>query len=86
MGLSSRRLFLYSLVLVVYLPAELKAQTTTSGSLTGIVTDQSGAVLLDAVVQIKDNNKGRIQSTKTDFDGVYRFYFLAPDKYALKKG
>jgi hypothetical protein len=82
-GLWRLRLFSYCLGLVVYLSLELNAQTTTSGSLAGIVTDQSGAVVPDAVVQIKDNNKGRTQSTKTDFDGAYRFYFLAPDVYVL---
>ena len=60
-----------------------RAQTTTSGSLTGVITDQSNAVVPAAVVEIKDNAKGTSQSTKTDWEGVYRFFFLWPARYTL---
>ena len=59
------------------------AQTTTSGGLTGVVSDPSHAVVPDAVVELRDNNKGTIQTAKTDGDGVYRFFFLAPGRYTL---
>jgi hypothetical protein len=62
----------------------LNAQTTSSGGLTGVVTDQSKAVVPDADVEIKDSRKGTIQSIKTDREGVYRFFFLAPSTYTLK--
>src|ERR1700756_702951 len=61
----------------------MSAQTTTSGGLTGVVTDQTEAVVRDAEVEIKDTNKGNVQSTKTDRDGVYGFSFLAPSRYTL---
>ena len=61
----------------------LRAQTTTSGGLTGVVTDASQAVVPDAVVEIKDNTKGTSQSGRTDHDGVYQFFFLAPGMYFL---
>jgi hypothetical protein len=60
-----------------------RAQTTTSGGLTGVVSDPSHAVVPDAGVELRDNNKGAIQSAKTDSYGVYRFYFLAPGRYTL---
>ncbi len=59
------------------------AQTTTSGSLTGVVSDPTGAVLPDTDIQIQDNAKGTTQSTKTDREGVYRFFFLPPSRYTL---
>jgi Carboxypeptidase regulatory-like domain len=62
---------------------KLDAQTTTSGALAGIVTDQSGAVVPDSNVEIKDNAKGTTQSSKTDHEGVYQFFFLAPGRYTL---
>ena len=62
----------------------LDAQTTTSGALMGVVTDPSNAVVADANVEIRDDVKGIIQETKTDREGVYRFFFLAPSRYALK--
>ena len=45
--------------------------------------DASHAVVPDAVVEIKDNTKGTNQSAKTDHDGVYQFFFLAPGRYVL---
>jgi len=62
---------------------KLNAQTTTSGGLTGVVTDSSHALVPDANVEIKDNAKGTIQETKTDHHGVYRFFFVAPARYML---
>jgi hypothetical protein len=67
----------------VLLLGEVNAQTTTSGALAGVVSDQSHAVVADAQVQIKDAAKGRTQSTKTDNEGVYRFFFLLPGRYTL---
>src|SRR6266498_3862098 len=63
---------------------ELSAQTTTSGALAGVVTDQSDAVVPDADVDIKDNAKGTTQSSKTGRKGAYQFSFLAPGRYTLK--
>jgi hypothetical protein len=71
------------LLLVPCLSHKLDAQTTTSGGLTGVITDPSGAVVPDANVEIRDNAKGTIQSTKTDRVGVCQFSFLAPAKYTL---
>jgi len=70
-------------VLTICPPSDLTAQTTTSGALAGVVTDQSNAVIPDADVEIRDNSKGTTQSTKTDREGVYRFFFLLPGAYTL---
>jgi hypothetical protein len=71
------------LVLAVCGPSQLSAQTTTSGALAGVVTDQSSAVVPGAVVEIRDKAKGTTQSTKTDREGAYEFFFLAPGRYTL---
>ena len=76
-------LFLAVFLVAAFLLSKLNAQTTTSGGLTGVVTDPSHAVVPDAVVEIKDNAKGTTQSTKTDQEGVYEFSFLAPGRYTL---
>src|SRR5271157_520359 len=60
-----------------------RAQTTTSGGLTGVVSDPSQSVVPDVNVEIRDNTKGTTQATKTDSDGVYRFFFVAPGNYTL---
>jgi hypothetical protein len=62
---------------------DLNAQTTNSGGLTGAVSDPSHALVPGAVVELRDNAKGTVQTAKTDAEGVYRFFFLAPSKYTL---
>jgi hypothetical protein len=58
-------------------------QTTTSGALAGVVADKSNAVVTDANVEVRDNAKATTQTTKTDREGVYRFFFLLPGRYTL---
>ncbi len=77
------RLFFSTLLLAISFSNELTAQTTTSGGLTGVVTDPTYAVVPGADVEIRDTAKGMTQSTKTDHEGVYRFFFLAPGRYTL---
>jgi Carboxypeptidase regulatory-like domain len=59
------------------------AQTTSSGALTGVITDQTNAVVRDAAIEIKDRSRGTTRSTKTDREGLYQFFFLVPGKYVL---
>jgi hypothetical protein len=67
---------LLAVLLVTASPVnKLNAQTRNSGGLTGVVTDPSHAVVPDASVDIKDDAKGTIQSTKTDREGVYHSLF-----------
>jgi hypothetical protein len=83
MRLRPRCVLLSALLLAILLTNELGAQTTNSGGLTGVVTDQSNAVMPNAQVEIKDTRQGTTQSTKTDPQGVYRFFFLPPSTYTL---
>src|SRR3984885_733646 len=75
--------FLPLLMLLLCLPYKSGAQTTTSGGLTGVVTDPSRAVVPGAKIEIADTARCTTQSTKTDREGVYQFFFLAPGKYRL---
>lgn len=59
------------------------AQTTSSGALTGVITDSSDAVVPNAEIEIKDSARGTTHSTKTDREGLYQFFFLAPGKYIM---
>ena len=83
MRLRSVILLLAILLPVLCLSHQLFGQTTTSGGLTGVVSDPSDAVVPGALVEIKDSAKGTVQSAKTDRDGVYRFFFLTPSRYTL---
>ena len=70
-------------ILVVSLDYKLYTQTATSGGLTGVVTDATGAVLPGADIEIRDHNKGTALSTRTDRQGGYEFFFLWPSRYIL---
>src|SRR5580658_10848366 len=71
MRLRPMSLLLLGVLLVAVSPLDtLNAQTTTSGGLTGVVTDPSHALVSDADIEIRDNAKGTTQSTKTDREGV----------------
>lgn len=83
MRLQAIRALIVATLSAIALATELNAQTTTSGGLTGVVTDQSSAVLPNANVEIKDDGKGITQLTRTDQQGVYQFFFLAPSRYKL---
>jgi hypothetical protein len=61
----------------------LAAQTSTSGDITGVVTDQTGAIVPDAKVTLKDNAKGNSQDATTNREGVYHFYLLTPSSYTV---
>jgi len=77
---------------VVPLPetAELTPQTHESamlgglGSLSGVVTDASGAVVENAQVQIVNTATGAANSTTTDNQGRYEFDDLAAGNYRLE--
>ena len=75
--------FLIMPLVLVLFPEALKAQSTTTGGLTGVVTDPSGAIVPDAVVELQDNRKGDTQSTITNGDGEYVYSFLRPGSYVL---
>jgi hypothetical protein len=76
--------FLLPISVIALCPTNrLGAQTTTSGGLTGVVSDPSHAVVPEAAVELRDRAKGSIQRARTNGDGVYRFFFLAPGRYTL---
>ncbi len=63
--------------------ATLLAQTVTSGDVTGTITDQTGAVLPNATVTLKNNATGAAQTTTTNAQGFYRFPFQSPGSYTV---
>src|ERR1700751_3751728 len=77
------RVVITSLLFVVA-TSNLIAQTTASGSLTGTVMDPSDHFVPGANVELRDNAKGTLQSTKTDAEGAYVFSFLLPGSYDLR--
>ena len=74
----------FALLVVLSLGStRVSAQTQSTGDITGVVTDASGAVVPGAKIVLKDNAKGNTQDSTTNKDGSYRFYLLSPGSYTV---
>ena len=74
-----------AIAILVALPAILSAQTTVStGSIQGIVTDQTGAVISGAKVSITNKATGRVVNATTTSAGVYTSGALTPGSYVVR--
>jgi hypothetical protein len=76
-------LLTFSVVLALLVPSVVLAQSTTTGAISGTVTDQSGAILPDVSVTLKSASKGFTQTVKTNNQGAYQFSLLEPGVYTV---
>jgi hypothetical protein len=65
------------------LPARSASAQEFRGTISGTVTDSSGAIIKDAQVTITEINTGTINRTKTDSAGQYVIPFLQPGAYQI---
>ena len=72
------RLLLVPAVVLAASATCLSAQTTTTGAVNGVITDQSGAVVAGASVRIRDLATGAVTTAKSSGSGSYRFDLLQP--------
>jgi hypothetical protein len=63
--------------------SQLEAQSVTSGDIVGLVADPSGAVIPNAQVTLKSDEKGNTLVQSTSDRGTYRFSLLAPGNYSV---
>lgn len=61
----------------------LFAQTNTSGEISGLVTDSTGAVVGRAAVTVLNKDNGTQRSTTSNSDGYYRVPLLPPGEYMV---
>lgn len=76
----------YSLLLLsLFLPAtrQAGAQTLTTATVVGVVTDSSGAVIPKAKITIVQTDTGAVHETTSTASGEYRFPFLDPGDYKI---
>jgi Carboxypeptidase regulatory-like domain len=74
-------LMAFALLFPITVPVAM-AQATT-GSLRGVVTDATGAIIPDADVTARNVDTGSDTKTKTNSEGIYNFPRLSPGKYLL---
>jgi outer membrane receptor protein involved in Fe transport len=68
---------------VIFLSATLAAQTST-GTFSGLVTDESGAVVPGAQVAVTNIETGIARNVQTDSGGRYRVPSLVPGRYEIE--
>src|ERR1700680_1921434 len=71
------------LAVSLLISALVAGQSTTTGEITGIVSDATDAVVPNAAVALKSIEKGFTQTTTTGVLGIYRFALLAPGRYVV---
>lgn len=82
MGVVVQRMVVGFLVVVSSLNA--RAQSASTGALTGVVSDPTGAVLPNARITLRNKGTNEQRTANTDQDGPYRFSLLPPGEYGLR--
>lgn len=72
-----------ALLVALFCLSPLLAQTATTGSINGLVTDPTGAVVPNATITVKDTQNGATVNLVTNADGRFTAPFLKPDPYDL---
>jgi hypothetical protein len=73
-------------LLLCALASPLRAQTPATVAVSGIVQDQTGAVLPAATVALVNSAGTTVQSVAADAAGAFRFERVAPGQYELRAG
>ncbi len=72
------------LMLMACLPLSALAQTANTGSIVGVVKDQSGAVVAGATVRAINKSTGAERRVNTDDSGIFELSPLIPADYRLE--
>jgi hypothetical protein len=72
-----------SVILLMLAPAGLALAQATSGSISGLITDSSGAVVPGVAVSVTSDRTGLTRTVTTTSDGRYLLSNLAPDAYSV---
>lgn len=75
--------FFFKLLLFALISVFAVSQTVTSGDLTGVVSDPSGAIIPNAKVTATSDATGQVFNATTNGEGFYRFSFLKPGTYTV---
>lgn len=73
-----------AIAIVLWFALASDSQTISTGALTGVTLDLSGAVIPGVAIQITGDDKADTRSTVTDDQGRFAFLLLAPGVYQLR--
>jgi len=74
---------LLTLLLALCMPS-LMAQSAGTSSLTGTITDPSGAAIPNVTVTLTSNDTNQVRTETTGADGQYKFTLLPPGNYKVR--
>ena len=77
------RLFAVLAIVALFVPGVLLAQNTTTGAISGTVTDPSNAVIPNAPVTLTNLGTGVSVTATTNSNGAYNFPLLQPASYKI---
>src|SRR5271154_501501 len=77
-------MLLVGIGMLIAFSTQTRAQSITSGDVTGIVTDPSGAAIPDSAVTLTNAATNTSLRATTNGDGNYRFAFVTPGTYKLE--
>ncbi len=83
MRFTTSKLLVLIAVMSLVLPGMLLGQSTTTGAISGTVSDTTGAVLPGVTVNLKSNEKGFTETAKTSAQGFYQFSLVEPGVYTI---
>lgn len=83
-SLRGRLLLLSGALLLAFCGTTVHAQIQSTGTITGHVTDSSGAAVAKATVQITETETGVVTATATNSAGFYSKNLLKPGVYSVK--
>jgi hypothetical protein len=75
--------FTLGLALILGASTVSQAQYHVNGTITGVITDPSGAVVAGVKITVRDTATNTTQSTTTNASGVYLFSDMPPATYTL---
>jgi Carboxypeptidase regulatory-like domain len=81
---SRSRKLLIPIVLAVVLVGHLASQTASTGALTGVTLDPSGAVLPGVVIHLVNQETSETSPVTSDQEGRFAFLLLPPGNYSLE--
>jgi hypothetical protein len=83
-ALRAPRLVVFLLCGSLFFPLVIHAQSASSTSIAGIVTDSSGAAVVDATVKLTDKATNTSRSTNTNDQGRYFFADVISSEYEIE--
>ena len=79
-----RSALLLAAAISVLFSSQAHSQTTSTGALTGLVLDPSGAALPGVVIRLSSHETGATDSATSDREGDFSFLLLPPGDYEVE--